>query len=147
MKTHSLGWFATFAALVVTAYLAIHYFTGEDAVGAATRFVWNALAFAVNSFIRLFGGLAVVLAKGIGVRRVSRLAKLLTGVGLGYAGSIILSDNLIRNGAVLDPSGGDSAAQVIAEYNKQIASDPRLESVVLPIIRENTDGLGITIVR
>ena len=96
MKTHSLGWFATFAALVVTAYLAIHYFTGEDAVGAATRFVWNALAFAVNSFIRLFGGLAVVLAKGIGVRRVSRLAKLLTGVGLGYAGSVILNDERLR---------------------------------------------------
>ena len=96
MKTHSLGWFATFAALVVTAYLTIYYFTGEEAVGAATRFVWNALAFVVNSIIRLFGGLALVLAKGVGVRRVSRLARLLTGVGLGYAGSVILNDERLR---------------------------------------------------
>ncbi len=96
MKTHSLGWFATFAALVVTAYLTIHYFTGEEAVGAATRFAWNALAFVVNGLIRLFGGLVLILAKGVGVRRVSRLAKLLTGVGLGYAGSVILNDDRLR---------------------------------------------------
>jgi len=68
-------------------------------------------------------------------------------IKLSRPGSVILSDNLIRNGAVLDPSGGDSAAQVIAEYNRQLANDPRLESVVLPIVRENTDGLGITVVR
>ena len=37
-----------------------------------------------------------MLAKGIGVRRVSRLAKLLTGVGLGYAGSVILNDERLR---------------------------------------------------
>lgn len=93
MKTHSLGWFATFAALVVTAYLTIYYFTGEEAVGAATRFAWNVLAFVVNGLIRLFGGLALVLAKGVGVRRVSRLARMLTGVGLGYAGSVILNED------------------------------------------------------
>ena len=96
MKTHSLSWFATFAALVVAAYLAIYYFTGEEAVGAATRFVWNALAFAVNSLIRLFGGLTLILAKGVGMRRVSRLARMLTAVGLGYAGSVILNDERLR---------------------------------------------------
>jgi hypothetical protein len=96
MKTHSLGWFATFAALIVSAYLIIHYFTGEEAVGAATRFAWNALAFIVNSLIRLFGGLVLILAKGVGMRRVSRLARLLAGVGLGYAGSVILNDERLR---------------------------------------------------
>lgn len=68
-------------------------------------------------------------------------------IRLAHPGSVILSDNLVRNGAVLDPPEGDSAAQAISAYNQRLATDPRLETVVLPIVRENTDGLGITIVR
>lgn len=67
-------------------------------------------------------------------------------IKLSRPGSVILSDNLIRNGAVMAPSPDDTAASVVAKYNRTLATNPRLESVILPIIRDNTDGLGISIV-
>lgn len=68
-------------------------------------------------------------------------------IKLSHPGSVILSDNLIRNGIVIDPASDDVVATVISQYNRQLATDPRLESIILPIIRGSTDGLGITIVR
>src|SRR5207245_356267 len=68
-------------------------------------------------------------------------------IRLSRPGSLILSDNLIRNGAVIDPDPGDAFASAIAPFNRQIATDPRLETIIMPIIRENTDGLGITQVK
>ena len=68
-------------------------------------------------------------------------------IKLSHPGSVILSDNLIRNGVVIEPATDDVVATVIAQYNRRLATDPRLELVILPIVRGNTDGLGITIVR
>ena len=68
-------------------------------------------------------------------------------IKLSHPGSVILSDNLIRNGAVIDPQGADEAARVIAEYNRELATNPRLETIILPIIRESIDGIGITVVK
>ena len=96
MNKRSIGWLITFVALVAGSSLGVYYFTGQDAIGAATRFLWNTLVFVVNGLIRALGGLTVVLAKGVGLRRVSRLATLLTSVGLGYAGSVILSDAKLK---------------------------------------------------
>ena len=66
-------------------------------------------------------------------------------IKLSRPGSVILSDNLLRNGGVLHPSGETDTA--IARYNKELAQNPRLESIVVPIIRDSADGLGITIVK
>ena len=66
---------------------------------------------------------------------------------LAHSGSIILSDNLIRNGAVINPDPKNADAVAIARYNQELATNPRLESVIVPIIRHNTDGLGISIVK
>ncbi len=68
-------------------------------------------------------------------------------IRLSHPGSIILSDNLIRNGVVISPSPDDTSATVISRYNRELTSNPRLETVILPIIRESVDGLGITIVK
>lgn len=65
---------------------------------------------------------------------------------LSRPGSVILSDNLVRNGVVIDPPPDDEAARVVARYNRELATNPRLESLILPIIRQYTDGLGISIV-
>ena len=67
-------------------------------------------------------------------------------IKLSRPGSVILSDNLIRNGAVLEPDGEDEAARAIARFNRTLATHPRLESIILPIVREYTDGLGISVV-
>ena len=65
-------------------------------------------------------------------------------IKLSRPGSVILSDNLIRNGAVLEPAPDDSSAIAIAAFNRTLATHPRLETIILPITRESTDGLGIT---
>jgi predicted O-methyltransferase YrrM len=65
---------------------------------------------------------------------------------LARAGTVILADNLIRNGRVMSEQPTDASAQGARAYNEAIARHPRLESIVLPIIRENLDGLSISIV-
>lgn len=58
-------------------------------------------------------------------------------------GSLILADNVIRNGRVLEDPPADPGTRVIRELNHRLATDPRLETILLPILRENIDGLAI----
>ena len=67
-------------------------------------------------------------------------------IRLSRPGSVILSDNLIRDGLVLNPPKDDVNAVAIAQFNKMLATNPRLQSVILPIVRETVDGVGISIV-
>ena len=60
---------------------------------------------------------------------------------LSREGSLILGDNAIRGGSVLDP--GDATARATREFNERIARDPRLSGIVLPLIRERIDGIAI----
>lgn len=60
---------------------------------------------------------------------------------LSRPGSLILGDNTIRGGSVLDPQDGSSRAT--REFNERLASDLRLSAVVLPLIREGIDGIAI----
>jgi caffeoyl-CoA O-methyltransferase len=60
-------------------------------------------------------------------------------------GSLILGDNTVRGGSVLDPE--DDSARATREFNERIAGDPRLSAVVLPILRGHIDGLTIARVR
>ena len=65
---------------------------------------------------------------------------------LAHEGTVILADNLIRNGRVLDEHPGEASARAAKAYNENMAARPELESIILPIIRENLDGLSISIV-
>jgi predicted O-methyltransferase YrrM len=66
---------------------------------------------------------------------------------LSRPGTIILADNVIRHGQVLDPDPQDPDDRAVRAYNAAIASHPRLESLILPIIRHRIDGLAISIVK
>lgn len=56
-------------------------------------------------------------------------------------GSIILSDNVLWSGKVVEPlAHGDKATKAILEYNKKLVDDPRVETVLLPI----RDGLTMS---
>ena len=66
---------------------------------------------------------------------------------LSHPGTIILADNVIRHGHVLDPDPQDPADRGVKAYNTAIASHPRLESIIVPIIRHRVDGLAISIVK
>jgi predicted O-methyltransferase YrrM len=66
---------------------------------------------------------------------------------LARPGTVILADNVIRHGLVLDskpPDANDAGAKA---FNEAIASDPRLESVILPMVRARVDGLSISLVK
>ena len=56
------------------------------------------------------------------------------------SGGLILSDNVLWSGKVLDDSATDKSTLAIKEYNKRIADDKRVETVLFPI----RDGLNIT---
>ncbi len=61
-------------------------------------------------------------------------------------GSIIVADNCIRRGAALHESN-DEATAGLFEYNRRIASNPRLVSLALPMDDDFTDGYAIAVVR
>ena len=56
-------------------------------------------------------------------------------------GGIILSDNVLWSGKVVEPlQKKDLSTKVLLEYNKLLANDPRVETVLLPI----RDGLTVS---
>ena len=56
-------------------------------------------------------------------------------------GGIILSDNVLWSGKVLEPlNPKDISTKVLLEYNQKLKEDPRVETVLLPI----RDGLTIS---
>ncbi len=60
---------------------------------------------------------------------------------LSRPGTLILGDNAIGEGSVIDPD--DSSSRAMREFNEKLAKDPRLSGIVLPLIRERIDGLAI----
>lgn len=60
------------------------------------------------------------------------------------SGSVILSDNVLWSGKVVEPvDAKDKATQILVDYNRMLKQDSRVETVLLPI----RDGLTLTRVR
>lgn len=57
-------------------------------------------------------------------------------------GGLILADNAFRDGRVLDDDP-DEATRGVLDYNDRAASDPRLESTIIPV----RDGVVVSLVR
>lgn len=56
-------------------------------------------------------------------------------------GGIILSDNVLWSGKVVEPlKEGDLSTKILVEYNQRLNNDPRVETVLLPI----RDGLTVS---
>ena len=58
-------------------------------------------------------------------------------------GSLILADNVIRDGRVTDANATDPIVRAIRQFNQQLASHPDLETILLPIMRNKVDGFAI----
>jgi predicted O-methyltransferase YrrM len=57
------------------------------------------------------------------------------------SGSVILSDNVLWSGKVVEPlNEKDQATRVLLSYNQKLKEDPRIETVLLPI----RDGLTLS---
>jgi len=55
------------------------------------------------------------------------------------AGGVILVDNVLWSGAVVDPERQDEDTRAIRAFNDLVARDPRVEAVMLPV----SDGLTL----
>lgn len=63
-------------------------------------------------------------------------------------GGLIVADNVVREGAVLDPSKVDPNAIGAAAFNQALASDDRLEAIVLQQVGiKGHDGLALARVK
>ena len=66
---------------------------------------------------------------------------------LSRSGTVIIADNLIRDGLVLDPAVADENARAARAFNAKLAADTRLESIVIPALGKRIDGMSISIVK
>jgi len=55
------------------------------------------------------------------------------------AGGLIVLDNVLRRGTVLDPAAGDEGGRIIAELNARIAADDRVDVAMLAV----ADGITL----
>jgi caffeoyl-CoA O-methyltransferase len=56
-------------------------------------------------------------------------------------GGLILVDNVLRGGTVVDPADVDEATTAMRRFNDLVAADPRVEAMILPV------GDGLTMAR
>lgn len=66
---------------------------------------------------------------------------------LARAGSLIIADNVVRNGEVVDPKSPDPNVQAVRRFNELFAAEPRVSAVVLQMVGEKGwDGFAIGVV-
>jgi predicted O-methyltransferase YrrM len=66
---------------------------------------------------------------------------------LSRPGTVILADNLVRAGRILEEAPAEAADRAIQAFNAALAAHPRLDSLIVPLYRNKVDGLSISIVR
>jgi predicted O-methyltransferase YrrM len=62
-------------------------------------------------------------------------------------GSVILADNVIRDGKVARSGQTDPLVLGIQEFNRKLAAHPKLEAILVTVMRKNLDGLAIARVK
>jgi predicted O-methyltransferase YrrM len=69
-------------------------------------------------------------------------------IRLARPGSLILADNVVRQGDILDVHSRDESVQAARAFNAMLAAEPRLEAVVLQQVgAKGHDGLAMAIVK
>lgn len=64
-----------------------------------------------------------------------------------HPGSLIVGDNVVRGGKVIDAAGNDPNVQGIRRFNEMLASNPRLSSTALQTVGcKGYDGFAIAVV-
>jgi predicted O-methyltransferase YrrM len=67
---------------------------------------------------------------------------------LSRPGTVIVVDNVVRGGAVVDPSSADANVIGVRRCLEQLASDPRLDATALQTVgSKGYDGFAIAVVR
>lgn len=66
---------------------------------------------------------------------------------LSRPGTVIVADNVIRDGLVMAPMPTDDNARGARAFNAAVAAHPRLDSIIVPVVRRTIDGMSISIVK
>ena len=66
---------------------------------------------------------------------------------LSRSGTVILADNIIRNGVVMEDNPTEAYDIGAKQYNAVLAADDRLESLALPMFKDKIDGIAISRVK
>ena len=63
-------------------------------------------------------------------------------------GGLILADNVVREGRILDESSSDGAIQGARAFNAALAADPRVDATIIQQVGEKGhDGLAVAVVK
>jgi predicted O-methyltransferase YrrM len=66
---------------------------------------------------------------------------------LARSGTLIIADNVIRDGEILDPASSDPRVQGIRRFNQLLANEPCVKATVIQTVgRKGHDGMAIAIV-
>jgi predicted O-methyltransferase YrrM len=69
-------------------------------------------------------------------------------IKLSHPGSVIVNDNVVREGRILSPSPDDHAAQAIRQTIEEMGQHPRLDTAVIQTVGAKTwDGFAIALVK
>jgi caffeoyl-CoA O-methyltransferase len=69
-------------------------------------------------------------------------------VRLARPGSLLVADNVVREGRVLSPDPADASAIGARDFNAALAADPRVEAVVVQLVgAKGHDGVALAVVR
>jgi predicted O-methyltransferase YrrM len=62
-------------------------------------------------------------------------------------GSLIITDNVVRDGAVIDAGGDDPSVQGVRRFNAALAAEPRVTATIIQTVgSKGYDGLAIAVV-
>lgn len=66
---------------------------------------------------------------------------------LARCGSLIVADNVVRNGAVLDPASDDPRVQGARRFNELLAAEPRVSATAIQTVgSKGYDGFAVALV-
>lgn len=66
---------------------------------------------------------------------------------LSRPGTLIIADNVVRRGRVIDPDSDDVNVQGVRRFNEALAADPRLSATILQTVGvKGYDGLALAVV-
>lgn len=67
---------------------------------------------------------------------------------LARPGSLIITDNVVRDGAVIDTASDDPSVQGVQRFNSALAAEPRVTATVIQTVgSKGYDGLAIALVK
>ena len=67
---------------------------------------------------------------------------------LSHPGTMIVADNVVRDGKIADADSADANVQAVRRFNAALAADPRLDATILQTVgSKGYDGLAFAVVK